>query len=62
MGRLAGLHCLEAEQGHEAIARLLCGAGADKDLPEADGATPKCIAAHYGHEAIVQLLYSAGAM
>ena len=42
--------------GHEAVVQLLCGAGANQNLPTMNGETRMHIAAARGHEAIVQLL------
>ena len=42
--------------GHEAVVQLLCGAGANQNLPTMNGEAPMHIAAARGHEAIVQLL------
>ena len=41
--------------------QLLCGTGANQNLPTLNGETPMHIAAARGHEAIVQLLRHGGA-
>ena len=41
--------------------QLLCGTGANQNLPTMNGETPMHIAAARGHEAIVQLLRHGGA-
>ncbi|KAH7129683.1 putative kinesin, partial [Dactylonectria estremocensis] len=51
-----------AEQGNEAIARLLVEAGADKEAKDGHGGRgPLHYAAEQGHEAIARLLVEAGA-
>ena len=47
--------------GHGAVMQLLCGAGANQNLPKMNGETRMHIAAARGHEAIVQLLRHGGA-
>ncbi|KAL8300793.1 hypothetical protein RB593_010240 [Gaeumannomyces tritici] len=50
-----------AENGHEAVVRLLLDRGADKDAKVGDGRTPLHWAAAGGHEAVARLLVEAGA-
>ncbi|EJT68933.1 hypothetical protein GGTG_13522, partial [Gaeumannomyces tritici R3-111a-1] len=50
-----------AENGHDAVARLLLDRGADKDAKDGDGWTPLHRAAKAGHEAVARLLVQAGA-
>ncbi|KAL8365190.1 hypothetical protein RB595_004139 [Gaeumannomyces hyphopodioides] len=50
-----------AENGHEAVARLLLDRGADKDAKDGRGWTPLQRAAENGHEAVARLLVQAGA-
>jgi ankyrin repeat protein len=48
---------LAAENGHEAVVRLLLATtGVDPDLRDSDGRTPLSRAAQKGHEAVVKLL------
>ena len=52
---------LAAEEGSDAIVRLLLGGGADVALYAADGGTPLHLACYFGHEACVRLLLGGGA-
>ncbi|KAH6883905.1 ankyrin repeat-containing domain protein [Thelonectria olida] len=52
---------LAAENGHEAIVKLLLDTGnADVNAKDADGLTPLSLVARNGHEAIVKLLLDTG--
>ena len=51
-----------AQNGHEAIVRVLREAGADVNKAADNGGTPLCIAALWGREAIVHILKDAGAV
>ncbi|KFY83567.1 hypothetical protein V498_07971, partial [Pseudogymnoascus sp. VKM F-4517 (FW-2822)] len=50
-----------AENGHEAVAKLLLQKGADVDAKDVDGGTPLRRAAVYGHKAVAKLLLQKGA-
>ncbi|KKP02994.1 hypothetical protein THAR02_04925 [Trichoderma harzianum] len=50
-----------ATEGHEAIVRLLLGAGAQVDSADSQNLTPLSWAARKGHEAVARLLLDAGA-
>ena len=52
---------IAAQNGHDAVVRVLLDAGADKDLAANDGCTPLFIAAQNGHDAVVRALLDAGA-
>jgi cytohesin len=49
-----------AQNGHEAVLRVLIKAGADINKAKDDGVTPLFMAATLGHEAIVQILRDDG--
>ncbi|KAK0716323.1 hypothetical protein B0H67DRAFT_515985, partial [Lasiosphaeris hirsuta] len=53
--------CYAAEQGHEAVVKLLLDKGADTEAKGRDDRTPLCYAAGEGHEAVVKLLLDKGA-
>ncbi|PKK53501.1 hypothetical protein CI102_1942 [Trichoderma harzianum] len=50
-----------AKEGHDAIVRLLLGAGAQADSPDNQNVTPLLWTARKGHEAVARLLLDAGA-
>ena len=50
-----------AENGHEAVVKLLLEKGADVECKSNDGRTPLWWAAEKGHEAVVKLLLEKGA-
>lgn len=50
-----------AARGHEDVARVLLGAGADASAQRADGFTPLILAVFFGHEGVVRLLVEHGA-
>jgi ankyrin repeat protein len=51
------------QRGHLEVARLLCDAGANKDLADVEnGSTPLYIAAEHGHVDMARLLCDAGAL
>ena len=52
---------LAAENGHEAVVKLLVEKGADLESKDRDGQTPLSLAAMNGHEAVVKLLVEKGA-
>ncbi|KAL8391898.1 hypothetical protein RB595_002193 [Gaeumannomyces hyphopodioides] len=52
---------LAAENGHEAVAKLLVEAGVNKEARNRYGETPLHVAAENGHEAVARLLVEAGA-
>ena len=52
---------IAAQNGHEAVVRLLREVCGNKDQPKTDGSTQIFIAAQAGHAAVVQLLCDAGA-
>ncbi|KAK3947967.1 hypothetical protein QBC32DRAFT_223034, partial [Pseudoneurospora amorphoporcata] len=50
-----------AENGHEAVIKLLLDTGkVDADPKDRDGRTALCMAAANGHEAVVKLLLDTG--
>ena len=49
-----------AQEGHEAVARLLVQAGATLDKTDSNGGTALMVAADHGHEAVTRLLVEAG--
>ena len=52
---------IAAQEGHEAVLRLLIEAGADIIMATDDGVSPLYTAAQGGHAVIVQILRDAGA-
>ncbi|CAK7207629.1 hypothetical protein SEUCBS139899_010440 [Sporothrix eucalyptigena] len=50
-----------AEEGYEAVARLLLEKGANVESKDSNGRTPLARAAWQGHEAVVRLLLERGA-
>ena len=47
--------------GHLAVVRLLCGAGADKNQATRHGSAALCVASGRGHLEVVRFLCNAGA-
>ena len=56
-----GLVPTRSKHGHLEVARLLSGAGADKDKAMQDGRTALMWASQYGHLDVARLLCEAGA-
>jgi ankyrin repeat protein len=52
---------LTAENGHEAVVKLLLEKGAELDSEDRRGQTPLSLVAEKGHEAVVKLLLEKGA-
>ncbi|KXJ79839.1 hypothetical protein RP20_CCG027890 [Aedes albopictus] len=52
---------IAAQNGHNAVLKLLLAAGAQPDTPRNDGATPLWIASQMGHDHIVKMLLLHGA-
>jgi ankyrin repeat protein len=50
-----------AENGHEAVVKLLLEQGAELETKDLDGRTPLSRAVENGHEAVVKLLVEKGA-
>ena len=50
-----------AQNGHEAVVKLLLEKGADVESKSSNGRTPLSWAAENGHEAVVKLLLEKGA-
>ena len=61
-GELPSTLMWAAEEGHEAVVRLLLDRGADIESRDTEyGQSPLSLAARYGHEAVVRLLLDRGA-